>query len=214
MKKKQRGYMESATTTDGKLSLVKWKDSQVVTVMSTIYGANPTDKATRWCANQKKKVEVSRPRAIRLYNTYMGGTDRFNQNVNAYRINMGGKKFYWAIITWLIDACLVNAWTLHHTSGGEFSLLRFRREVVMTILKRYGVPPSVRGVPRSTIGSIRHDGRDHFPGNIDDGKRERCKNPNCFKKDGAVRGPLIRKKGTKCNVALCMECFEPYHTQQ
>ena len=64
----------------------------------------------------------------------MGGTDRMDQNVNAYRIAVRGKKWWWPLFTWLVDVCVQNAWILSICAGKNIDLLGFRREIVMSYL--------------------------------------------------------------------------------
>ena len=216
MKKKERGYSESAKSSDGAIKLTRWKDNQVVTIMSTLYGVYPQDQASRWSREQKKRILVTRPAAVREYNRQMGGTDRMNQNVNKYRIRVQGKKFYWHVFTWLLDVAVGNAWSLHRQIGGGMDLLEFRRSIVMFYLKAFGATPSAPGPrPQRPIGdAARYEGRDHWPQKIQDDGRKRCANPNCDGRDRNGRNPLSRFQCTRCEVALCLErCFMNYHTR-
>ena len=52
----------------------------------------------------KKNVNIPTPEAVREYNLGMGGTDCMDQNINAYRVSVRGKKWWWFIFTWLLDA--------------------------------------------------------------------------------------------------------------
>jgi N-glycosylase/DNA lyase len=63
----------------------------------------------RWSKDDKKKVPVEQPHVYETYNSYMGGVDNVDQNLNAYRIVIKGKKWWWVIFTYLIDLCMVNA---------------------------------------------------------------------------------------------------------
>ena len=217
MNKQKRGYIEAAETVDGGLKLTKWKDNKGVTIMSTVYGVEPKDKARRWSAAEKKHIQVPRPAAVREYNRQMGGTDRMNQNINVYRCNISGKKFYWNMFTWLLDASVSNAWCLHRMAGGELDQLRFRREIVMTLFRLHGKPRGNPGPPRAmrALGNeARYEGSGHFPKKLEGTTRQRCKNEQCTRADGEGRGPLSRYFCVKCKVALCLDdCFIPYHTR-
>jgi len=39
----------------------------------------------------------------------MGGTDRMDENIAMYRIGIRGKKWWWPLFTWLLDAAIHNA---------------------------------------------------------------------------------------------------------
>jgi hypothetical protein len=82
---------------------------------------------------QKKYVEVPQPHVVAQYNKFMFGVDRFDQNNNHLRIAMGGKKWYWPVVTWLLNTSVHNAWHLHKRSGGTMKLLSFKRELVCAI---------------------------------------------------------------------------------
>ena len=45
-----------------------------------------------------------------MYNTNMDGVDRLAQNVAKYFIVIRGKKWYIPILSYLLNACMNNAW--------------------------------------------------------------------------------------------------------
>ena len=59
----------------------------------------PMGDADRWSKAAKKRIKVSIPHSIQMYNKYMGGTDRMDENINNYRISIRGKKWGWSIFT-------------------------------------------------------------------------------------------------------------------
>ncbi|CAH2087629.1 unnamed protein product [Euphydryas editha] len=149
--------------------------------------------------------QVPRPNLIAIYNQYMGGTDLMDAHVNNYRIGIRGKKWWWPIFTWLIDVSLNNAWILTRKSGRNISQLDFRREIAQTYLKKYGSPPKNGGRPSSArvLTGMRYDGENHFPKSIVN--KRRCADENCK--------TIGRMECTKCNVGLCIKCFQTYHTK-
>ena len=54
----------------------------------------PLSKVSRWSAKEKKKIQLEQPAMIALNNKDMGGVDRMDQNVGAYRISMCTKKWW------------------------------------------------------------------------------------------------------------------------
>ena len=86
--------------------------------------------------NTEKNVNILTPKAVREYNQGMGETDRMDQNINAYRVSIRGKKWWWSIFTWFLDASLQNAWLLRQLRD-EISQKNFKRQVAMTYLKSY-----------------------------------------------------------------------------
>lgn len=47
---------------------------------------------------------------MNLYNKYMGGTDRMDEDIARHRIGVRSKKWYWPLLTWLVDTGIHNAW--------------------------------------------------------------------------------------------------------
>ena len=94
--KKPRGYAQtiSASVDDKKLFLTRWKNNSVVTVASTSYSSMPIGDADRCSKAAKKRIKVSIPHSIQMYNKCMGGTDRMDENINNYRDSIRGKKWW------------------------------------------------------------------------------------------------------------------------
>ncbi|XP_037116736.1 piggyBac transposable element-derived protein 3-like [Syngnathus acus] len=113
MKRKPRGAVSVVYDTAYKIALTRWKDNAVVTIASTLAAEHPLQKVSRWSRQEKKKVAVDHPFVVQLYNRSMGGTDRADQSIGLYRINMRRKKWWWPIFTWMLDAAVFSAWVLH-----------------------------------------------------------------------------------------------------
>lgn len=206
MKKMNRGTYSvvEATNEDSKLFLVRWKDNSVVTTASTNHAAQPTSVVNRWDGKKKQRVPVTCPRAIKFYNATMGGTDRQDQNISLYRISMKGKKFYFPIVTWMIDVSVHNAWRLAVKSGGKHSenQLEFRRAVAQALLQTHGTPMSRPGMRRlQEVDAVSYDGRDHYI--QPSGARRHCVH-GC--------GSRPTTECSKCDKGLCINCFKDYHT--
>ena len=86
----ERGRSEVAIADmkDCKIFVTRWKDNAVVTVASTMFEKEPEGKAKRWSKAMNKSCLVDILLAIQTYNKKMGGTDRMDQNINAYRIGI------------------------------------------------------------------------------------------------------------------------------
>lgn len=205
MKKKERGAFDVVYDAKNKIAVTRWKDNAVVTVASTISADKPLLKATRWSAKEKKRVSVPQPNVINLYNRGMGGTDRADQSIGAYRINVRRKKWWWSILTWMLDASVVNAWILHRLdSHSEIPLLAFRREVSRHLIASPALPRS-RGIGRPRHCTIsdnaRFDEMSHWPVGIKQGRK--CGIDACTSRPSSGC--------SKCKVALCLKCFMAYH---
>lgn len=100
----------------------------------------------RYSREKKSRVLVGEPYMISQYNKNMGGVDLLDNAVANYRINIRGKKWYVPIFLWMLDVAMVNA------CGCKMDQLSFGREVVQTLLMKFGQPPSRPG-PSSSSGS-------------------------------------------------------------
>lgn len=209
MMKKDRGYSETVISKEDGVFLVTWMDNSVVTVASNIHGGKPSHSVKRYSQKQKKVIMVSCPFVIGLYNKFMGGTDRMDEDIAKYRIRIRNKKWYWPIFSWLVDVCIHNAWILYKNSGHDMPQLEFRRRIVLKYLTAYGSKPKSPGRPRGfqtttrVLDEIRYDRMDHLIKKTEDNKKKRCSGQGCKS--------IIRTMCTKCNVGLCVECFLPFH---
>lgn len=211
LKSENRGYSESITMKSTGIHLVKWKDNNVVCMLSSSFGENPKSMAQRYSREKRARIQVPRPCAITEYNKYMCGVDRFDQNLAHYRIAYRGKKWWSVIFTWLIDACVQNAWQLHRKVQPAMTQLEFRRQLAVFYCKHYGSKaksvgpmPSHRHAqqPGRVDYALRFDKTDHF---VVPSNRRRCAGEGC-----KVTG---RMACGKCNVGLCVNCFASYHTK-
>ncbi|XP_037115308.1 piggyBac transposable element-derived protein 3-like [Syngnathus acus] len=205
MKRKPRGAVSVVYDTANKIALTRWKDNAVVTIASTLAAEHPLQKVSRWSRQEKKKVAVDQPFVVQLYNRSMGGTDRADQSIELYRINMRRKKWWWPIFTWMLDAAVFNAWVLHRLDEhGGMSLLEFRREVARTLVAAPGATRARRsGRPRvcAVADDSRFDTVEHWPEVAAQGRK--CALPTCKSRPSSAC--------SKCRVALCtVKCFRAH----
>ena len=76
MKKQAREISDVVNDKKSYVTLVRWKDNEVVTVASTLYGKESMKKTRRYIKDQGGRVEIDQPNAISFYNKTMGGVDR------------------------------------------------------------------------------------------------------------------------------------------
>ena len=98
-------------------------------------GQHPMRTASRFCRKERKRITIDQPDMINAYNKNMGGVDRMDENISAYRINIRSKKWCWPIATFLFDVAANNAYRLYTFQAripGQpiFDLLGFRRAIV------------------------------------------------------------------------------------
>ncbi|KAF0308538.1 PiggyBac transposable element-derived protein 2 [Amphibalanus amphitrite] len=186
---------------------VRWFDNKSVNMLSNYDFVHPIRMTQRFNRSTGGKVDVPQPRLLSTYNDGMGGVDIHDWHLSKYNIAIRGKKWYWCLLTRMIDMTVVNAWLLHKvcTPNGkaQLSQVEFRREIAISYLRSSSrnsacLPTSPALVPQS----MRYDGIGHLMGPM--GKRLRCRLETCSQKPS--------KWCTKCRVHLCVKCFVPYHT--
>lgn len=209
LEKAERGATEYMLDQSSNVVVVAWRDNKVVTLASNSVGVEPKGSASRWSRTEGQRVNVSQPNIVRLYNSTMGGVDRADQNVAAYRILMRTKKWYWPLFAYCIDAMMQNAWLLYRKSPAyqekPLDLLAFRREVVHVYLMRHaqsarmGRPGRPQPLSQRVPVEIRQDSRGHYFS--DSPTQRRC--GQC--------GKNTRKQCTKCGIGLHLHCFNDFH---
>ncbi|XP_070184500.1 piggyBac transposable element-derived protein 3-like [Littorina saxatilis] len=167
--------------------------------------ATPVRNARRWSKQQRQFINIQQPQINKVYNATMGGVDRADQNIAAYRISMRTKKWWWPFFSYTLDLVLQNAWLLYRrTDQPTVDLLTFRRRVAQTYLMRHGAAATPLRVGRDLTftprvpEAVRRDRTGHFSC---DSTQKRC--AKCHKN--------TRKMCTKCRVGLHLHCFNEFH---
>jgi len=206
MVKMARGSYDYRTDQDTCVLVCRWKDNSIVTVVSNTTGVHPLCKASIYSFAEKKRVYIDQPHLIRSYCENMGGVDRLDQNLAAYRISIRKKKWYFPLLMHCIDVAVQNAWQLYRRTESENrDLLSFRRYIVLSYARKYGTAPQPgrRGRPTESGFStdIRLDGLCHYITQQD--KQTRCR--HCHQK--------TTTRCTKCDVGVHVRCFVDFHTR-
>ena len=115
----------------------------MINLCSNASGVHPISKASRYSSSEKQRVQTDQPFLIKLYNEHMGVVDRMDQNVLKYRLDMISKKWYWCLISDMLDVSIINPWQLQKICNNEnpMDMLQFRRYIVRTCLSQYGKSP-------------------------------------------------------------------------
>ena len=99
MMKKERGeFCYSFDKVIG-LHLVRWMDNSAVTTLSNCLSPYPQEQVERFSQKQSKKIQVQRPKNIKIYSDTMGRVDLLDNAVAIYQINIKGKKWWWPHFT-------------------------------------------------------------------------------------------------------------------
>lgn len=205
MKKQPRASYDYRFDTKNEITIVRWKDNNIVTMGSNFDDIEPLGKVKRWCNERKQKVDFNIPKLFINYNKGMGGVDQMDQSISLYRVAIKGKKWWWVLFTYLIDMAMSNAWRLHVLLSKEdenmtyMDQLTFRRTVARAYLR------PTKATSRPTSSSVLGLDRKNYGHNP-----ERVENPlRCV-----ICHNRVRWRCELCQKTLCVErpCFGQFHT--
>ncbi|XP_059392676.1 piggyBac transposable element-derived protein 4-like [Carassius carassius] len=196
---------------DGPLVCVKWMDTQVVSVCSTIHAAYTGDRVKRKAKVQdrwKTKI-LPCPAPVSAYNHHMGGVDLSNQLLQFYTIQHKAMKWYRKVFLHFLDIASTNAFLLHKELIGNMTRKEFMEELIAELC---GVSKKAEPEQSST---------EHvpIPGaelTSDDRRNATVGRRNCIHCK-TVHGKRLQTpwKCQACDVHLCLQlnrnCFQEWH---
>ncbi|KAI4454281.1 piggybac transposable element-derived protein 4 [Holotrichia oblita] len=220
------GEMDFATT--GEISICKWKDrgSKCVLVASNMH--NPVDGTFVLRRNKEgEREQVHCPKAIEDYNKYMGGVDKFDQNMESYSISQKSRRWWLKIFYFLLDASIVNSYILYKTTlklsskkQKPMTHLMFRKTLANELISDFCSRPKKGRRPevlvtknkmykkqngtRIAITQLVNVGI-HLPVK---GTCRRC--AYCSTKEVPKKSQIMCKA---CKVNFCLECYAVFHEQ-
>ena len=208
MKKMGRGAMCMRVTSD--IAIVRWNDNSIVTLASNACGIDPQTSVIRVASVNKKrmKIFVQSPNVVTKYNTFMGGVDRFDQNVESERIAFRGKKWWYPLFAFGVDAACQTAWKLYQAINQETtSYCGFRRSIVQAYLGKYKTPPKRSTACGSASSSRVHDfvRTDNC---VNEHVKEQCSHAHC-----AHCQKRTRIQCKKRQVPLHVKCWYAFHNK-
>lgn len=201
--------------TKGPVAAIKWQDTKTVSVLETAVSPKEVGFVTRR-NRDGSKVTVPCPAAVVMYNKIMGGVDLFDQKRERYAVGRRSLKWWHRIFYFLLDAAIVNAFTLRKLVKGNGDQLTFRIQLArqltsgFTSKQRKGRAPLFIARKRGSVG-VPDEVRmanvgDHLPKKIDNYRR--CRRCSTRKEEKRTRVVC-----SNCNVALCLDpCFRLFHS--
>lgn len=207
--KKQRGSYSAAYDEPSGISLARWNDNSVVTVISNCHNVQPLNTAKRYNRKEKKIENINQPAVISEYNKYMGGVDLHDNAIANYRTRILGKKWWWPLFTNAVDSAIINAWKIYNiVQEKKMSQLDFKSYIAYRLLKiqNHEEPdqpgPSNR-VPCNTPTEVRMDNVGHVIVQEPTKARRRCR----------VCHSATIYMCKKCNVHIHANCFQTFHNK-
>lgn len=196
------------------VSLLLWKDKNLVAILSTLFGDNSTQTVRRYKKGGVGEL-VKKPTAVCEYNKHMGGVDIADQYISSYSFTRKSLKWWRKMFFWLLETAIVNSFILYNTNQERKNVVRQRRYRKMLIKELVGEVRNVRkrGRPSSLVEDERLNGKLHLPYPLEGGKTKDC--AVC-----SDRRPGKERKRSKFFCKTCSnnpglhmgECFEKYHS--
>lgn len=207
MKKEPRGKLCYKFSKE--IIAAKWHDNSIVNIVSNCHALEPITKVDRvgFVNKKRAKIQVDCPALVRMYNKYMGGVDRFDENVDSMRVALRGKKWWFSLFAFGLDAACQNAWLIKRQLENNWTYCDFRRNVATIYLQKYGKPPirnSACGVPMELRVPIEV----RSGGTVDDHLHVDCSQRRC-----GYCHQRTRKMCAKCNIGLHIKCWYSFHNK-
>lgn len=200
----REGEVVQSYTSD--LSVVMWRDSNVVSLLSTYHDGvvGGTEKYGQY---------KYKPQAVLDYNSAMGGVDRKDQLLSAFPIErVRNIVWYKKVFRRLLNVTLLNAHINFQTHYKQCTPREFRRQVAEGLIKVSRPPVIARPLQVETIKmAMARKPKKVRP--ILKGNHFICSGPCKL-----ARCEWCKKSRTsyickQCRVSLCLDiCFEEYHT--
>jgi hypothetical protein len=112
------------------MCVIAWKDKKPICILYN--HMQPTDELVtlhRHCKHGGH-YDVQAPTAIADYFKYMRAVDVINQLRYTYPIGRKSKRARWRLVWWLIDMCIVNAYTIWAFDRQGANQLDFRKQLM------------------------------------------------------------------------------------
>lgn len=130
MKKTKKGYFDFRVEENDEIILCRWHGDGIFSLCSNAVGIEPVSEISCF-ADDEEIARISQPCIVKLYNECREGVAKTGQIISKYRVRIRSKKWYSALVSYMIDAAVSNAWLLHRTCnpGTSVGLSDFRRYI-------------------------------------------------------------------------------------
>lgn len=149
---------------------------------------------------------VTKPQIVHDYNQHKCHVDTVDQLRQSYAIQRRHRKTWPSLAWWLVDMCIINAYTLYCVKTKRVvSQLNFRIELMDQLWDAYGHAATTQQQAGHPTTPASNTG--HWPKHSH--KKRKC--VECTRgREGGSQSEMICER---CNVHLCLEpCFKRHHT--
>src|SRR4029077_10654353 len=138
-----------------------WMDRRLVYILTA--HTSPAETTTIECRSKDgATVQRSVPKAVADYNQHKGGVDTLDQLHSYYSIGRKSKKWWPRLAWWLIDMCIINAYSLYQQKKQvQISQLEFPQRLMQELVQRSPQERATIGSPHLTPSP--HRGEGHWP---------------------------------------------------
>ncbi|XP_073080366.1 piggyBac transposable element-derived protein 1 [Manis javanica] len=137
MKKMKKGYFDFQVEENDEIILCRWHGDGIISLCSNAVGIEPVNNVSCF-ANDDEITQIIQPSIVKLYDECREGVAKMDQIIYKYRVKIRSKKWYSALVSYIIDVAMNNAWQLHRACnpGTSLDLLDFRRYIAHFYLKQ------------------------------------------------------------------------------
>ncbi|GFX29439.1 piggyBac transposable element-derived protein 2 [Trichonephila clavipes] len=149
-----------------KITAVKWNDNKCVILATNFDIIEPLTSVSRGEKGKAEKNKINQPCLVNNYNRNMGGVDSHNWLLEKHTIKIREKKWYWLILTRIVDMAFVNTCVICNMVNAEKKRIKeIRRHIAIAYLKKGNTVQKQIGRPSYTMSSrvkkidtVRRDG--------------------------------------------------------
>ena len=191
----------------GELGCMVWRDKRPVLILCTHHKVD--DMTTfEQKRDPEETISVTKPQVVLDYNVGKCHVDTVDQLRQYYAMQRKSYKNWPSLAWWLVDMCIINAYTLWCLdTKAHMTQLDFRRALLQQLATAY--PPSTVHAHHPVPPHRTPDDEGHWPKHSHTPRQ--CKHCG-HGRAGRKRSEIVCKQ---CNVHLCLEpCFELYHRQR
>ncbi|XP_054421031.1 piggyBac transposable element-derived protein 1 [Pteronotus mesoamericanus] len=135
MKKMKKGYFDFRVEENDEIILCRWHGDSITSLCSSAVGIEPVSEVSSVADDEAS--QISRPSIVKLYDECREGVAKMDHIASKYRVGIRSKKWYSALVSYMVDLAMNNAWQLHRACnpGTSLDLLDFRRHVAHAYLE-------------------------------------------------------------------------------